>query len=112
VVQVALLVNEASIYTEGLSAVVRFSGKFHCLLCCSSIRHLAVLLTLLCMWVCLQPSPALIGSEMNRTRLRELLQFVLLHFTNGPDARRLNELLQLYTTRQQQHHRHWQRRCT
>jgi uncharacterized membrane protein YgcG len=41
-----------------------------------------------------QPTPAFLGQGVNRTRLRELLQFVLSHFTNGPDARRLNELLQ------------------
>jgi hypothetical protein len=45
-------------------------------------------------FACLQPTPAFLGSAVNRTRLRELLQFVLSHFTNGPDARRLNELLQ------------------
>lgn len=42
----------------------------------------------------LQPTHAFLNSPVNRTRLRELLQFVLSHFTNGPDARRLNELLQ------------------
>lgn len=42
----------------------------------------------------LQPTQAFLSSAINRTRLRELLQFVLSHFTTGPDARRLNELLQ------------------
>lgn len=41
-----------------------------------------------------QPTQAFLGNTVNRTRLRELLQFVLSHFTNGPDARHLNELLQ------------------
>eukprot|EP00879_Flechtneria_rotunda_P003084 GHRR01003305.1.p1 GENE.GHRR01003305.1~~GHRR01003305.1.p1 ORF type:complete len:773 (+),score=310.18 GHRR01003305.1:253-2319(+) len=39
------------------------------------------------------PTTAFLSSPVNRTRLRELLQFVLSHFTTGPDSRRLNELL-------------------
>jgi hypothetical protein len=46
----------------------------------------------------LQPSHAFMSSAVNRTRLRELLQFALSHFTNGPDAHRLNELLQASQT--------------
>jgi hypothetical protein len=42
----------------------------------------------------LQPTHAFMSGAVNRTRLRELLQFALSHFTNGPDAHRLNELLQ------------------
>lgn len=50
----------------------------------------------MCWQLCraMQPTKAFLGNKVNRTRLRELLQFVLSHFTNGPDARRLNELLQ------------------
>jgi hypothetical protein len=44
--------------------------------------------------VLLQPTHAFLGSSVNRTRLRELLQFALSHFTNGPGAHRLNDLLQ------------------
>jgi hypothetical protein len=46
----------------------------------------------------LQPTHAFMSSAVNRTRLRELLQFALSHFTNGPDAHRLNELLQASQT--------------